>query len=419
MRNTNRSVISLQAGCWFKLIGGASYQHLPSIRNLALVYTLAGADCIDVAADPAVVSAVKEAFQVISWLRQLPQLTHRYLGELPIERPLLMVSFSDGDDPHFRKAQFDPALCPADCTRPCERICPAAAIAFPPVAAGVITDRCYGCGRCLPVCPIQNINTVTRATSVETIAAALLEQVDAIEIHTQVGRYEPFMALWSRLRPYLSHLAVISISCPDHDDAVEYLWQLYEGIRPHWSKPLIWQTDGRPMSGDIGKGTTHATLRFAAKVLRSGPPGYVQLAGGTNDHTVAKLSELVDAQPPSFPAEVWGLASNREASRPRLGGVAFGSFARRLMSSGVAEPSLEPLFASAVQTHERLPHYDQTSLTSSIAHLAHAVALAHNLITPLKRNSPTAAGVPSSTAGDGPCPTAVSPESPVYLSTFE
>ncbi|MFM8307321.1 MAG: 4Fe-4S ferredoxin, partial [Microcystis aeruginosa] len=39
---------SLVAGHWFKLICGASYQDLPTIRNLALTYTIAGADCIDV-----------------------------------------------------------------------------------------------------------------------------------------------------------------------------------------------------------------------------------------------------------------------------------------------------------------------------------------------------------------------------------
>ena len=50
---------SLQAGHWFKLICGASYQALPAVRNLTLAYALAGADCIDVAADPAVIAAAK------------------------------------------------------------------------------------------------------------------------------------------------------------------------------------------------------------------------------------------------------------------------------------------------------------------------------------------------------------------------
>ncbi len=55
---------SLVRGNWFKLICGASYQHLPSIRNLALVYTLAGADCLDLAADKAVVYTALEGINV-------------------------------------------------------------------------------------------------------------------------------------------------------------------------------------------------------------------------------------------------------------------------------------------------------------------------------------------------------------------
>ena len=49
----------LDRGQWVKLICGASYQDLPAIRNLVLVYTLAGVDCVDLAADPAVVAAAQ------------------------------------------------------------------------------------------------------------------------------------------------------------------------------------------------------------------------------------------------------------------------------------------------------------------------------------------------------------------------
>lgn len=416
MKETRRSLISLQAGRWFKLIGGASYQHLPSIRNLALAYTLAGVDCIDVAADPAVVNAVKESFRIVSRLQQIPELIDSLAGKVPSEMPLLMVSFSDGDDPHFRKAQFDPQRCPADCSRPCEQICPAAAIAFTPLTAGVIEERCYGCGRCLPICPVQHITTITRATSPESVAASLLNQVDAIEIHTQVGRYDQFMALWSVLRPYLHRLSLISISCPDHAGAIAYLWQLYDGIQP-LNLPLIWQTDGRPMSGDIGRGTTHATLRYARQVLRSGPPGYVQLAGGTNAHTAAKLGTLATgsamspmAAPSLMPAAPTG---------PVLGGVAFGSFARRLLSPVLAELPTEPLFASAVYVDERPSSYDSDSLASSLSLLRHAVQLAQSLVTPIKGETVTASTQPCSLQGDRDYSLAALREPPLYSPLVE
>ena len=177
MRVIHRPLISLQEGCWFKLIGGASYQHLPSIRNLALAYALAGADCIDVAADPAVVKAVKEAFSVLSRLRQQTAFIAQCPVDIPTELPLLMVSFSDGDDPHFRKAQFDPQQCPADCSRPCEAISPAAAISFEPSMTGVMEALCHGFRPCLPGSPSQQIETVARYTSSKAVAAALLHVV--------------------------------------------------------------------------------------------------------------------------------------------------------------------------------------------------------------------------------------------------
>ena len=144
MKTQSTPLDSLHLGQWFKLICGASYQALPAVRNLTLAYALAGADCIDVAADLAVVKAAKEGLSAAEKLAEIDARTSGYT------RPWLMVSMSAGEDPHFRKAWFDPAICPADCPRPCEHICPADAID----ESGVIRDRCYGCGRCLPVCPL-------------------------------------------------------------------------------------------------------------------------------------------------------------------------------------------------------------------------------------------------------------------------
>nr|WP_242517599.1 LdpA C-terminal domain-containing domain [Leptolyngbya sp. LK] len=344
------------------------------------------------------VSAVKESFHVISQLPRILEGT-KFLGSrIPSELPLLMVSFSDGEDPHFRKAQFDPTRCPADCSRPCEAICPAAAIAFTPATAGVIEERCYGCGRCLPVCPIQQIATVTRATAPEAIAATLLEQVDAIEIHTQVGRYDSFMTLWATLQPHLHHLSVISISCPEQAGAIDYLWQLYEAIQP-LPLPLIWQTDGRPMSGDIGRGTTHTTLRYARRMLQSGPPGYVQLAGGTNAHTAEKLPALALEQGSERAASAAG-PMTAPALRPTLGGVAFGSFARRLLSPLLEDEATVPRFGSAVDRDERPSCDDSESLASSMLWLRQAVQLATSLVAPIKGVPSAALTWPANPEGD-------------------
>ena len=339
---------SLKDGHWFKLICGASFQSLPDVRSLTLAYALAGADCIDVAADSAVVAAAREG---LAAFRRFSSLENKVTVEAPEapgfsasgrgnDRPWLMVSLNDGDDPHFRKATFDPTRCPADCPRPCETICPADAIRFgsDPEPSGVIESRCYGCGRCLPVCPIQQIETRSLRSSPDALVADVLPQVDALEIHTQVGRLQDFTQLWRAIAPACQTLKVLAISCPDGDGLIEYLQALYRVITP-LSCPVIWQTDGRPMSGDIGKGVTHATIRLGHKVLAANLPGYVQLAGGTNAYTVPKLRELGLLNTASQPLSSSNEVISPLASPRFINGVAYGSFARVLLAPVLQELS--------------------------------------------------------------------------------
>lgn len=314
-----RPLQSLREGHWFKLICGASFQHLPAVRSLALAYALAGADCIDVAADPAVIATVRDALKIAVDLREAAQLEGYGAADLPPDSsPWLMVSLNDGEDPHFRKAEFDPHQCPTNCSRPCEPICPVQAIVFDRADgfSGVVDSLCYGCGRCLTICPIQQISARSYVSSPVAIAPLVLAGVDAVEIHTQVGRFTDFKRLWQAIVPYLSQIKLVAISCPDGEELVDYLWSIANLITP-LPCALVWQTDGRPMSGDIGDGATRAAVKLGRKVLAAELPGYVQLAGGTNRHTVAKLKEV-------------GLLKTN-GSDPYIAGVAYGSYARSLL----------------------------------------------------------------------------------------
>ncbi|MEM8642010.1 MAG: LdpA C-terminal domain-containing domain [Cyanobacteria bacterium P01_G01_bin.54] len=343
---------SLQRGQWFKLICGASFQDLPTIRNLVLTYALAGADCVDVAADPAVVRAARVALTVA---QDLPTPLPPQLRS-PFHRPWLMVSLNDGIDPHFRKASFDPNQCPADCPRPCETVCPAEAIALP---AGINAARCYGCGRCWPVCPEGLITEHPYVSTPSVVIPLVLDLgIEAIEIHTQVGNLAGFRRLWQVLASQVDRLQVLAISCPDHPELIAYLRALLT-IMGDLPCPLIWQTDGRPMSGDLGRGTTHAAVRLAQKVLAAGLSGYVQLAGGTNEHTVIQLAErgLLPQTSPDY--------------RPTVAGVAYGSSARK---------RLLPIWQQLEQRgSERLEDHPDL--------LQRAIALAQRLVQPLKRLS--------------------------------
>ncbi|MBW4601209.1 MAG: 4Fe-4S binding protein [Calothrix sp. FI2-JRJ7] len=362
---------SLDFGHWFKLICGASYQHLPAVRSLTLAYALAGADCIDVAADPAVISAAQDALRVASILSAKSQ----SLGiNCEVKMPFLMVSLNDGEDPHFRKAEFDERLCPSTCPRPCEKVCPAQAIVFKEHSSnfsGVVSQKCYGCGRCIPICPYDIIYTSSYVSTPGAIAPLVLSTgVDAVEIHTKVGRFAEFKRLWQAIEPHVEQLKLVAVSCPDGEDLIDYLHALYELIAPTVPN-LIWQTDGRPMSGDIGSGATIAAIKLGQKVLAASLPGYVQLAGGTNSYTVAKLKAMGMLRRDV----INHVSTNHVSTRNYISGIAYGSYARALLS-----PILEQLETKEVNQYDvkcvRLE--DEPEL------LWQAVKLAHSLVSQLK-----------------------------------
>lgn len=398
MRKLYYPLHSLKEGNWFKLICGASFQDLPSVRSLTLAYTLAGADCIDVAADPAAIAAAKEALEVAKTFRDEAELK----GFRREGTPWLMVSLNDGEDPHFRKAEFDAAQCPPLCPRPCERVCPAQAISFSSNFCGVIDRLCYGCGRCLPVCPSQLIFARSYVSTPATVAS-LIEQtvIDAIEIHTQVGHQENFSRIWQAIAPLSHRLKLLAISCPDGRDLIKYLHSLARLMSP-LPCPLIWQTDGRPMSGDIGIGTTHAAINLAQKVLDARLPGHVQLAGGTNGHTVSKLrslgllkdgGETSNGGSREYQASHLSLSINDQLepttdelmtdsmpNPPYISGIAYGSYARA---------SLAPILKQLETLNSNPSNSTFLNLEDCPQLLWQAVEVARTLVAQLKRATPT------------------------------
>jgi len=291
------------------LICGASNQDLLAIEDLCAVYATAGVHCIDVAADAAVVYAARQA---LDWVQPL-------IGF----RPWLMISVSDGKDAHFRKAWFDAKLCPADCPRPCQQTCPAKAITD---QAGIDSKRCYGCGRCLPRCPLGLIEEQDHHLGLKDFAPLLKElRPDAIEIHTAPGRNKEFQATVAEIMAANVPLKRIAVSCglEGHlitaEELAQELWERHSCLRHYEQKPL-WQLDGRRMSGDLGIGTAKAAANLWQKIRPLAPPGPLQLAGGTNAQTISFLPNQ------NGPA-----------------GIAFGGMARKLIQPWILQAEINQI----------------------------------------------------------------------------
>ncbi|VAH14819.1 unnamed protein product [Triticum turgidum subsp. durum] len=299
-------VKALRRGDWVKLICGASFEDAADVRNLSLVYTLAGVDCIDCAADKSVVSAVNEGIDVAASI--VPE----------VQRPWVMVSVNDDcRDLHFRKAEFDPEDCPPNCSKPCEKVCPADAISLKRVMVGgehaqsdpicdkledgVIMERCYGCGRCLSVCPYDRISAMSYVRDPATTAELLKRSdVDAIEIHTTGKGIGMFSTLWNSLGESINNVKLVAL-------------------------------DGRPMSGDIGRGATRETVSFAVDLtsVQDRPLGFYQLAGGTNLYTVDCLKKAGLFKARTLPGT---RTTEKVGSQEALiGGIAYGGYARKIV----------------------------------------------------------------------------------------
>jgi len=273
---------ALVARRFFKLIGGGSLTETPVLEPLAWLYAEAGADCIDVAPDLAVLDAVA---------RGLARLAPDKL------RPVVMASIPLDADPHFRKIELLAEAC-ISCGA-CLPVCPTEAIAWGgPLTLNsepleITQSLCYGCGRCPAVCPTDAL--VLHPFLVEAQIEAVLANplVEAIELHT--GYADPLMLtdFLARHGEGLQNKLVAVCFRPDQIEAVQWLGFLRQ-LQNALPLPILVQIDGQPMSGSDDPAASLAALKAAVeavKLLDEAIP--VTISGGINWQTADYLLEPV------------------------------------------------------------------------------------------------------------------------------
>lgn len=282
----------------FKLVCGAGNEDAEEVRKLATVYTIAGANILDLSANLQVVKAAKRGVEIAFELA----------GELGREikmRPYMNVSIGIKGDPHVRKAVIDPDKCV---------MCGAC---IPSCRQEAITEdfkvrefRCIGCGDCEKVCETGAVSFFHRKADFNDLLPECVKLgVETMELHAVTEDDEAVFNDWKTLNSMIrnNYLSMcLDRQLLSNRRLIERVKKAYEMT----GDKLIIQADGVPMGGEGDDyNTTLQAIACADIVHKSGLPVMVLLSGGTNSKT-------------GILAKQCGVSAH---------GVAIGSWARKLV----------------------------------------------------------------------------------------
>lgn len=195
----------------------------------------------------------------------------------------------------------------------------------------------------------------------------------------------PFQELWDKLGDSSKYLRLVAVSLPNIGDlTISTMKTMFSIMESQLRCSNLWQLDGRPMSGDIGRGATRETIAFAAQLALSNdrPPGFLQLAGGTNFYTVDGLKKQGLFQSTSTRKDLM----NKELSsslHALIGGIAYGGYARKIVGRVLSSMQAQ----SGDSNIENYPDYLLAALVEALALVGTVKCYDPSLISSAKVNN--------------------------------
>ncbi len=298
---------ALETGSFRKVICGASNTSEKQVERLTLVYSLCGADVIDIAPQKGIYTAAKRG------IIKAYELAEKQPGIYPgFNVPAIMKSINAGKDKHFRKADFNLQRC-VQCLE-CVKQCQSGALTEVDGKTSFSSEKCYGCASCVEACQ-HNVITTTANPFIPEKDKNDIGKFDAIEIHTGNSSVEEVKTFLEFNKTIIGRAAFISVSIDSTRFNNKELPEYVNPVIKLFSKKIILQVDGISMRGGSKNSSTLQTIAAAAALQEEKVDAYIQLAGGTN-HLTSEFVRLA------------GL---------NISGIAYGTFAKKIILSYIEE----------------------------------------------------------------------------------
>jgi len=293
---------------YFKIVCAVGNGDCEEVRRLSIVYTLAGATCIDVSAD---VDVVKNSVIGINRAFELRSVFKKKIDV----RPFINVSTGMKGDPHIRKVRIDAGRC-TSCGS-CIEACPNKVVTDD---YRIIDKRCIGCGRCADVCPTGAIGfSYKRDELTEALPRCLKNGAETMELHAITREESSVIRDWRLMNDILKDNFISMCLDRSQLSDVDFINRVKAAYKITKDR-LIIQADGVPMSGsEDDYNTTLQAVGAADLIQKSDIPIMLLVSGGTNRKT-GRLARLCGV---------------------KVNGVSIGTFARKIVKEYVKHEDFE------------------------------------------------------------------------------